>query len=413
MGINPWVDFPLDYRRQEVPELLAMLRAGDCVSLIGLSGMGKSNLMGFLAYRAKSSTPDGPICILIDCNRLQEDQAEAFFHLILARIQDYSGMGESQERVIIGDPYQSLDRAVASLTEKSNHTAALLLDSFDGPARALDRPVFNLLRALRDSHKCRLSYLLATRRPLEVLCDADKIREFNDLFVANKLWLGPLDEKDARWTLQLFAKRHRRDFDRTAVDNLLYLSGRHPGLLKAIASAWSSRNPSTPAAWLDHPAISRECELLWGDLPEVARNAAQSATNMDENETLRRGGLAKGGKLFSPVFRAFVAAQSDHLLRLNQATGEVFRSGTSLPISLTSKEFALLAYFLGHPGAVCQKDDLIKAVWPEDRIFEKGIRDDSLAQLVRRLRVKIELDPSDPRFLITVPGRGYRMIHSA
>jgi DNA-binding response OmpR family regulator len=51
---------------------------------------------------------------------------------------------------------------------------------------------------------------------------------------------------------------------------------------------------------------------------------------------------------------------------------------------------------------------LIRAVWPEDRIFERGIRDDSLAQLVRRLREKIEPLPSTPRHIHSVPGRGYR-----
>jgi len=59
---------------------------------------------------------------------------------------------------------------------------------------------------------------------------------------------------------------------------------------------------------------------------------------------------------------------------------------------------------------VCEKDDLIRAVWPEDRIYEQGIRDDSLAQLVRRLREKIEPDPSNPRYIQTIPGRGYRFV---
>ncbi|MFN2235233.1 MAG: transcriptional regulator, partial [Anaerolineales bacterium] len=68
----------------------------------------------------------------------------------------------------------------------------------------------------------------------------------------------------------------------------------------------------------------------------------------------------------------------------------------------------LLNYFESHPGQVCSKDDLIQAVWPEDQIYERGIRDDSLAQLVRRLRVKIEPDPSNPHYIQTVPGRGYQ-----
>ena len=57
---------------------------------------------------------------------------------------------------------------------------------------------------------------------------------------------------------------------------------------------------------------------------------------------------------------------------------------------------------------VCSKDDLIRAVWPEDRVYSAGVRDDSLAQLVRRLRQKIESDPAHPQRLQTIPGRGYR-----
>lgn len=75
---------------------------------------------------------------------------------------------------------------------------------------------------------------------------------------------------------------------------------------------------------------------------------------------------------------------------------------------LTAKEHALLLYLQDHPNEVCTKDDLIRAVWPADEVFETGVRDDSLSQLVRRLRVKIEPDPSRPRFIHAIPGRGYR-----
>ena len=48
---------------------------------------------------------------------------------------------------------------------------------------------------------------------------------------------------------------------------------------------------------------------------------------------------------------------------------------------MTAKEQLLLAALRAHPNQVCDKDDLIRAVWPEDRIFMQGVRDDSLAQL--------------------------------
>jgi DNA-binding winged helix-turn-helix (wHTH) protein len=77
---------------------------------------------------------------------------------------------------------------------------------------------------------------------------------------------------------------------------------------------------------------------------------------------------------------------------------------------LTANEHRLLQAFQARPGEVCEKDDLIRAVCPEDRLFESGVRDDSLALLVRRLRGKIEPDAGGPRYIQTVPGRGYRFV---
>jgi two-component system response regulator RegX3 len=83
------------------------------------------------------------------------------------------------------------------------------------------------------------------------------------------------------------------------------------------------------------------------------------------------------------------------------------RSWRPAPGELTAKEQLLYDYLLAHAGRVCDRDELIRAVWPEDVVYEEGVRDDSLAQLVRRLRLKIEPEPAEPRFVETVPGRGY------
>ena len=80
-----------------------------------------------------------------------------------------------------------------------------------------------------------------------------------------------------------------------------------------------------------------------------------------------------------------------------------------MPVELTPQEDKLLAYLLEHPGEVCDKDALAEAVWPE-QVRVNGIRDDRLAQLVRRLRDKVEPDPHSPRYIVPVWGRGYRLV---
>jgi len=80
-------------------------------------------------------------------------------------------------------------------------------------------------------------------------------------------------------------------------------------------------------------------------------------------------------------------------------------------ITLSSKEFILLAYLHERCGEVCSKDDIAAAVWPE---YHSDVYDYQVENLMRRLRTKIEPDPANPQLLITVRGLGYKLIgHSS
>ncbi len=76
-------------------------------------------------------------------------------------------------------------------------------------------------------------------------------------------------------------------------------------------------------------------------------------------------------------------------------------------LALSPKEFALLAYLCEHQGKICSKDDIGAAVWPE---YKEGVYDYQIENLVRRLRSRIEPDPTSPQLLVTVRGRGYKLV---
>ena len=79
-------------------------------------------------------------------------------------------------------------------------------------------------------------------------------------------------------------------------------------------------------------------------------------------------------------------------------------------VSLSPKEYLLLAFLFERRGQVCSKDDIGHAVWPE---YEAGgIFDYQIENLVRRLRTRIELDPANPQLLFTVRGLGYKLTGS-
>ena len=76
-------------------------------------------------------------------------------------------------------------------------------------------------------------------------------------------------------------------------------------------------------------------------------------------------------------------------------------------VNLSPKEFALLMHLYDRRGKVCSKDEIGKAVWPE---YQEGIYDYQIENLVRRLRARLEPDPSNAQLLITVRGLGYKLV---
>jgi DNA-binding response OmpR family regulator len=87
---------------------------------------------------------------------------------------------------------------------------------------------------------------------------------------------------------------------------------------------------------------------------------------------------------------------------IDPAARRVIVGGTEVPT--TPKEFDLLWLLVKHPGTVMSRETLMESVWGYTRAIDTG----TVSVHIRRLREKIEPDPSAPRFLITVWGVGYR-----
>ncbi|MDQ1006988.1 two-component system response regulator ResD [Streptomyces sp. V4I23] len=88
-------------------------------------------------------------------------------------------------------------------------------------------------------------------------------------------------------------------------------------------------------------------------------------------------------------------------IQLDPETRRATKDGQ--PLTLTLREFDLLAHFLTHPGRAHSREELMREVWGWD------FGDLSTVTVhVRRLRAKIEDDPAAPRLIQTVWGVGYR-----
>jgi DNA-binding response OmpR family regulator len=91
-------------------------------------------------------------------------------------------------------------------------------------------------------------------------------------------------------------------------------------------------------------------------------------------------------------------------VELRRQQGIALKGGVEL--ALTKTEFRLLCEFADHAGAVLSRDQLLERVWGYEYLGDSRLVDAH----VRRLRVKIEDQPDDPKLIVTVRGIGYRLL---
>ena len=76
------------------------------------------------------------------------------------------------------------------------------------------------------------------------------------------------------------------------------------------------------------------------------------------------------------------------------------------PANLTAKEFEIVAFLATYPGKVFTRGQIQEYIWGDG---ETDAKSNSITVFVRKIREKIEENPSEPKYLLTVPRVGYKM----
>ncbi|WMJ81763.1 response regulator transcription factor [Clostridium sp. MB40-C1] len=90
-------------------------------------------------------------------------------------------------------------------------------------------------------------------------------------------------------------------------------------------------------------------------------------------------------------------------LEINKDSRQVFINGKE--VTLAQKEFELLYHMAKHPNIVFSKDELFESIWGLDSLGDSA----TVTVHIRKIREKIEFNPSDPQYVETVWGVGYRI----
>jgi hypothetical protein len=427
---------PLPFSSVAEP-LVDDLAEGRCAAVVGLSNTGKSTLMRGLAsepaarrYREGRGRPIR--LVLVDCNRAVALSAQAFYEIVVRSVLETfpadstdalpASLRMHHEGITDADSAfaasLSFNLALNELCELLGRDVGLLLDEFDEVYTALDDRALLNLRALYDRFSDRLKFVTATTRALRELRGRDVEDEFAELFVQSTYRMPPLAEAEAASALERLLPE---DADRDLRKVCSELAGGHPGLLVAVAQSASGVDGETLRAKAGaQPQVRVECLKIWGQLTGEEQEALVSLATDGAGglapgalARLEAAGVVRDGRIFSPLLAAFAArrsragAEERQGVQLDVDSGDVWVDGLRVPL-LTDLEFRLLRLLDERRDKLTDKYAIVTTVWGENYLGE--VDDARIEKLVSRLRAKIEVDPAEPRYLLTQRGRGYKLV---
>ena len=446
---------PETLRTEDALYVLQRTTDGDCCAVVGLSNTGKSYLLRALArqsvrQRLLKGRGDSSLFIYIDFNLMLEATEQGFYELILrCLIEELTPPNpdtESLDRLrsayetLVAPPsaFQislSFSEGLTAVCQGLAQNLVLLFDEFDEPFEQIDGRAFLNLRALKDKYRSGLSFVTATNRRLSNIRRGRDVDEFIELFEPFTRFLGLLDQPDVGRIIDWVASQEGYTFDHQDRAFLHHHADGHLGLLLAVCRALGevTGEPVRDAGqdWLIHRQVrgqldqelnvQAECRKLWDDLTETQQDALMAVLGTEEDvdssalDSLRHKGMIRRGEdlLFSPVFEGFVRRQRltrrrrEEGVRLDVESGNVWVDGR-LTQTLTDLEYRLLLLLYGRLDQICDKYQIVEEVWGEEYIDQ--VDDARIDKLLSRLRAKIEPDSRNPRYLVTVRGRGYRLV---
>lgn len=442
-------------RYAEIDQLLQAMRGYNCASLVGLSNTGKSTLLRTLlndevTARYIEFTGRRVAFIYIDCNGMLELSGQGLYELVLRNVREtIQNMDDDLARVV-SDHYRQVvepdtqflvplnfNNAMQAIIESGHRDLVLLLDEFDDVFDTLDGRVFLNLRALKDKYPSNLIYVTATLRRLGSRRSDEQTAEFIELSAAHTIILRPLSRPEADQLAQGLARDDgiQNGLNQNDLDFLWREAGGHPRLLRAAFSHLVEHqyHESEPVYFNDlsqmhdelvsEVTIRNECTRIWRQLGPQERDTLLSIA-LEQRESLipqslqhlREWGLVTGEDkpvIFGSLMADFVRRQAaiPREIRGNvwvdEDAGEVWVEG-ALTSPLTELEFKLMALLYERINKLTDKYQIVETVWGVDYINE--VDDSRIEKLISRLRAKIEPDPSDPRYIVTVRGRGYKLM---
>lgn len=421
--------YPSNFRAGDVQRLIQQLNDNNSVTLIGMKRVGINNFLRFLfqhpdVLKHQLKNYDKRLFIHVDLNDLIERDLFPFWTLTLKRIIDtvekqqlpQSIQELSQklfsESIQLKDLFVTVDSVRKLLTEivTEGYSITIIFNRFDRIQEAATAAFFENLQSLKDHANRQLSYIFTSYRSLNELRPDVFTKQALSVFCTD-LYLKPSNPEDSSTILTTFEDRFELQLTGALRDEFIQVTGGHVQFihLSIIKLKESTTLPATREDLIEYLLQNEEAllqsEELLDSLNEKERSILTQLATEDKPETILTETpyltdtgmvLIRESKpvVFSPLLRRAI---------LRRETQKTNGNGKDF----TKKEHLLFQYLQQHVNELCEREQIIEAVWPE--YAESGVSDWAVDRLVARVRQKLKVQES-PFEIQTVITRGYKLI---
>jgi DNA-binding winged helix-turn-helix (wHTH) protein len=433
--------YPEDSRFAEIEKILQFIKEGHSCQLIGVPGVGRSNLLGLLAYNRN-----------VRVKHLGENQT--WFHFVLLNFSEirkkplldatkfmFLGLLDSlrernmvkeyaavntifKESIGLNDEmvlFQGLKKTIDFLAVEKELTIVFLFDRFEEYVPTVTSDFFANLRILRNRAKYRFSVVFSTNRSLDDTLEPIFLADFYEFMAGKNVYLPLLDKPGLAFRISYLEKITGKKIDKKTLTEIMRLTGGHGSLTRhCLEAILATINESTNISsnhikfFIKQKPIRSVLFGIWNSLNPYEQNAF-SLLNLEDLELsyLENIGLIKDKAFAIPLLSGYIKdsirirSQSAGDIIFDQNTNEIKKGDLVISDKLTSYEFKLLRFFILNSEKILDRETVINAVW-ENMQSTAGVTDQAVDQLIFRLRKKIESDPNNSIYIQTIKGRGFK-----
>lgn len=457
--------YPSNTRFEEVQKILDYVKSGNSCEALGLPGTGKNNLLGMLSYNRNvrlhhlgenqkwmhfvsmdfSEVKNRPLAdvvkfMLISLTySLSERKLESEHHTLQRLMKD----ANLTDELIL---FQTLKRAIDYLAIEKELTIVFLFDRFEQYIPEVTEQFFTNLKILRNRAKYRFSVVFSLTRPLEDILERAIISEFYEFLGSHHVYLRIYDPVGIAFRLSYLEKATGKKADEKTKKEIVQLCAGHGKLCRvayeAVLASYDlssrsraprgsgdlktqeiaspdrhrGRNDSLLDFLLSQNIVQGVLSEIWNALTPAEQSfvKTQDRQSPSPQAYLEHIGLIHNRKITIPLFEAFIQSRFFQAMRLKSGPitydvdrNEILKGRNSITEKLSPSEFRLLRFLIKNSERICEKDELISAVWRDTQTLA-GVSDQALDQIIYRLRKKIEDDPNHPTHIQTIKGRGVK-----